>query len=118
MKIIILGHNSFTGVALNKFFSKFPSNEIYLIGRKPIVQDNFFLFEISNDHDKNETNLLNIFDEIEVDDNSVIINLISEGNVDNCEKNPDMSIFLNIDFVKSIYRTLKKFKCRWCWHGN
>ena len=110
MKIIIFGNTSFTGIALKKHFERFLDYEIFLVGRTKNQDKNFFYFEPSKIQENNKLSLKNIFDKIGVDKKTILINLISEGNIDLCESDPERSKFLNVDFVKILYSAIEPYK--------
>jgi dTDP-4-dehydrorhamnose reductase len=91
-KILILGGNSFTGFYINKLLSN--DFELYNTSRNDC--DGGLIYDAVND------DIVKLAEYLKSNHIDVLVNCISNGDVDSCEENPDFSEFINLNFVKEI----------------
>lgn len=97
-KVLLLGGNSFTGSHIvDKLESKY---DILSISRNGDLNT----FDLTLDSINKVENII-IDNEIEV-----VINCISDGNVDSCEVNKDFAKLINLDFVQDLVDIQNKLK--------
>ena len=103
MKIVILGHNSFVGTALLEYVKLNWKCDVVLVGRKPNSEFNVHLFEVPEEKESLYDSTLRLVESLEIDEHTVIVNCISLGDVDKCEKDTNKCEIQNYLFVKCFY---------------
>ncbi|GAB1268529.1 sugar nucleotide-binding protein [Aurantivibrio infirmus] len=107
MKLIVLGANSFVGSNLISGFSSEPEIEIVNVSRSQSKRPSTISFAVPDDVGVLQQSVVELIDRLNIDENTVVINCISMGDVDSCEMNQEQCTLLNLEFVKSLYSNIK-----------
>jgi len=107
MKIIILGYSSFTGKAISSYFSSMDGVELVYVGRKDSGLCNVIKFEVASDAELVDSDVADLITRLNLDDESILINCISMGDVDRSEIDKNSCKIQNYQFVATLYNHLK-----------
>jgi len=109
MKIVILGFNSFVGSAIASHFSSMIGVELIHVGRKESDSHEVVKFEVVNDTDVLDESVDKLIAGLNLDNDSIVINCISMGDVDRCEVDKEDCKVQNHLFVELLYNHLKNY---------
>lgn len=96
-KVLVLGSSSFTG----HYICERMNSEFNIIKVNRSGEDSDLKFDAIHDH-------ISVLEEA-IDGIDVVINCISNGDVDSCEKDPEFSKSINYDFVEKLCAMQKKY---------
>ena len=108
MKIIILGYNSFVGCSVSEYFRAKSGVDLVYVGRKDSDAHKVVKLDVAENLQELSCRMEGLVNEIGIDNNCVLINCISMGDVDKCETNKQACDVQNYQFVKILYEQLKK----------
>lgn len=108
MKIVILGFNSFVGSAISSHFDSMAGVELVHVGRKESDSHKVVKFEVVNKTELLDAHVDKLIAGLNLDDDSIVINCISMGDVDKCEVDKEGCKMQNYHFVELLYKHLKK----------
>ena len=109
MRIIVLGYNSFVGNAIINYFNSLDNIELICVGRRDSDLHKVIKFEVSDDLVLLNNDVSNLIVKLNLDNECVIINCISMGDLDKCEVDKDNCEIQNCQFVKILYNHLKNY---------
>jgi dTDP-4-dehydrorhamnose reductase len=111
MKIIIFGCNSLVGSNILEFYKENNDIELVSIGRRDGNNScaEFKYYSVPDNVDEINYSIDNLLSQLNLDEESVIINTISIGDVDQCELNKVECNLINFIFIRSLYERLKSY---------
>jgi len=110
MKIIILGYSSLVGMAVSKYHTNNNDVDLVRVSRSDKgIHSNFEYYSVPNDIKEIANSIDDLLDRISLQEDSVIINCISVGDVDQCELHKEECDLINYLFVKTLYKKIIKY---------
>ena len=109
MRVILLGYNSFVGVAISEYFNSIENVELTYVGRQESHVHKVVKFEVTNDKSTLNNNISNLLTQLNLDIECVLINCISMSDVDKCEVEKESCRVQNSLFVNLLYQNLKQY---------
>jgi len=107
MKIIILGYTSYLALAISNYFRSIKGIKLIYVGRKGSNLYKVVKFEVPEDINLLNISVSKLVHELQLDNDSVIINCITLGDLDKCELNQKECMLKNYYFVETLYSNLK-----------
>ena len=105
MKIIILGCSSLVGIAISKYYADNNSVDLVHVGRRyKCTYSIFEYYSVPDDIKEIANSIDDLLDRISLQEDSVIINCISIGDVDQCELYREKCNLINCLFVETLYK--------------